>query len=191
MRKISIAAELTLDRFCADHRVHGGVLRLLFGVVSVLALASNLLFLMAILSMLQATLTLPGIAAIALTLGMAIDANVLINERIREKNCAQACHRKMAIRPVMNARLIPSSIQTSPRSLPVWHSDLGLWAGARFCRGALPRNLDLALLRSDGVARHRKFDFMAARSPQNLSIGNVNWHKSDAKPERGVLLRIH
>ncbi|WP_374683249.1 protein translocase subunit SecD [Accumulibacter sp.] len=58
---------------------------LLFGVVSVIALASNLLFLVALLSMLQATLTLPGIAAIALTLGMAIDANVLINERIREE----------------------------------------------------------------------------------------------------------
>ena len=46
---------------------------------------SNLLFLIALLSLLQATLTLPGIAAIALTLGMAIDANVLINERIREE----------------------------------------------------------------------------------------------------------
>ena len=57
----------------------------MFGLVSVLALGSNLLFLIAILSMLQATLTLPGIAAIALTLGMAIDANVLINERIREE----------------------------------------------------------------------------------------------------------
>ncbi|MDP2882107.1 MAG: protein translocase subunit SecD [Azonexus sp.] len=57
----------------------------MFGVVSVIALASNLLFLVAILSLLQATLTLPGIAAIALTLGMAIDANVLINERIREE----------------------------------------------------------------------------------------------------------
>ena len=57
----------------------------MFGVVSVIALASNLLFLVAILSLLQATLTLPGIAAIALTLGMAIDANVLINERVREE----------------------------------------------------------------------------------------------------------
>ncbi|MGB4065743.1 MAG: protein translocase subunit SecD [Azonexus sp.] len=57
----------------------------IFGVVSVIALASNLLFLVAILSLLQATLTLPGIAAIALTLGMAIDANVLINERVREE----------------------------------------------------------------------------------------------------------
>lgn len=57
----------------------------LFGIVSVLALASNLVLLIALLALLQATLTLPGIAAIALTLGMAIDANVLINERIREE----------------------------------------------------------------------------------------------------------
>ncbi|MDX9738370.1 MAG: protein translocase subunit SecD, partial [Azonexus sp.] len=55
------------------------------GLISVIALASNLLLLVALLSLLQATLTLPGIAAIALTLGMAIDANVLINERIREE----------------------------------------------------------------------------------------------------------
>lgn len=58
---------------------------LLFGVFSTAALAFNLLLLVAVLSMLQATLTLPGIAAIALTLGMAIDANVLINERVREE----------------------------------------------------------------------------------------------------------
>jgi len=58
---------------------------LLFGFVSVTALTANLLFLVAILSLLQATLTLPGIAAVALTLGMAIDANVLINERVREE----------------------------------------------------------------------------------------------------------
>lgn len=56
-----------------------------FGIFSVVALSANLLFLIAILSALQATLTLPGIAAIALTLGMAIDSNVLINERIREE----------------------------------------------------------------------------------------------------------
>ena len=56
-----------------------------FGVFSAIALTVNLLMLTALLSMLQATLTLPGIAAIALTLGMAIDANVLINERVREE----------------------------------------------------------------------------------------------------------
>ncbi|MEY3695635.1 MAG: protein translocase subunit SecD [Pseudomonadota bacterium] len=58
---------------------------LLFGAFSVIALAVNVMLLIAVLSMLQATLTLPGIAAIALTLGMAIDANVLINERVREE----------------------------------------------------------------------------------------------------------
>ncbi len=58
---------------------------LLMGLISTIALSVNLLLLVAILSMLQATLTLPGIAAIALTLGMAIDSNVLINERIREE----------------------------------------------------------------------------------------------------------
>ncbi len=58
---------------------------LIFGLVSVLALASNLMLLIALLSLLQATLTLPGIAAIALALGMAIDSNVLINERVREE----------------------------------------------------------------------------------------------------------
>ena len=57
----------------------------LFGVFSSLALAFNLLLLVAVLSLLQATLTLPGMAAMALALGMAIDANVLINERIREE----------------------------------------------------------------------------------------------------------
>ncbi len=57
----------------------------LFGVFSAIALTVNLLLLIAVLSMLQATLTLPGMAAMALTLGMAIDSNVLINERIREE----------------------------------------------------------------------------------------------------------
>ena len=57
----------------------------IFGLISVTALAINLVLLIALLSLLQATLTLPGIAAIALTLGMAIDSNVLINERVREE----------------------------------------------------------------------------------------------------------
>ena len=58
---------------------------MLFGIISSIALGVNLLLLVAVLSMLQATLTLPGMAAMALVLGMAIDANVLINERIREE----------------------------------------------------------------------------------------------------------
>ena len=56
-----------------------------FGVVSAISLICNVMMLCAILSLLQATLTLPGIAAIALTLGMAVDSNVLINERVREE----------------------------------------------------------------------------------------------------------
>jgi preprotein translocase subunit SecD len=56
-----------------------------FGLISVAALSINVMLLVALLSLLQATLTLPGIAAIALTLGMAIDSNVLINERVREE----------------------------------------------------------------------------------------------------------
>jgi preprotein translocase subunit SecD len=56
-----------------------------FGVISALSLAVNLFLLVALLSMIQATLTLPGIAAVALSLGMAIDSNVLINERVREE----------------------------------------------------------------------------------------------------------
>ena len=58
---------------------------MLFGMFSSISLAVNLLLLVAVLSMLQATLTLPGMAAMALVLGMAIDANVLINERVREE----------------------------------------------------------------------------------------------------------
>jgi len=58
---------------------------MMFGVFSSIALGVNLLLLVAVLSMLQATLTLPGMAAVALALGMAIDSNVLINERVREE----------------------------------------------------------------------------------------------------------
>ncbi|MGB3427773.1 MAG: protein translocase subunit SecD [Burkholderiaceae bacterium] len=57
----------------------------IFGLISVAALSVNMMLLIALLSMLQATMTLPGIAAVALALGMAIDSNVLINERVREE----------------------------------------------------------------------------------------------------------
>jgi preprotein translocase subunit SecD len=84
----------------------------LFGGISVVALGINLLLLLAILSMLQATLTLPGLAAIALTLGMAIDANVLINERIREELRGEI-RLKPLFMLVMIAPLIRFSTQTS------------------------------------------------------------------------------
>ncbi|CAN7944474.1 unnamed protein product, partial [Ixodes hexagonus] len=57
----------------------------LFGVIADVALVLNIIFIVAVLSILGATLTLPGIAGIVLTVGMAVDANVLINERIREE----------------------------------------------------------------------------------------------------------
>jgi preprotein translocase subunit SecD len=87
---------------------------LLFGVFSTLALAFNLLLLVAVLSMLQATLTLPGIAAIALTLGMAIDANVLINERVREELRGGASP-QAAINTGYERPGAPSWTPTSPR----------------------------------------------------------------------------
>jgi len=57
----------------------------MFGLIANIGLALNVVLLIALLSLLQATLTLPGIAGILLTVGMAVDANVLINERIREE----------------------------------------------------------------------------------------------------------
>jgi preprotein translocase subunit SecD len=86
----------------------------MFGFFSVLALACNLLLLMALLSLMQATLTLPGMAAIALALGMAIDANVLINERIREELRAGATPQARS-RPASTAHGPPSSTPTSRR----------------------------------------------------------------------------
>jgi preprotein translocase subunit SecD len=81
---IAAGFKSTVYGFCAISAFMA-VYYVVFGIVSVLSLAINLMLLVALLSMLQATLTLPGIAAIAFTLGMAIDANVLINERIREE----------------------------------------------------------------------------------------------------------
>jgi preprotein translocase subunit SecD len=83
----------------------------LFGFFSVVALACNLLFLLAILSTLHVTLTLPGIAAIALALGMAIDANVLINERIREE-LRVAIRRRRRSRPASATPGPPSWTRT-------------------------------------------------------------------------------
>ena len=102
-----------------------------FGVFSALALCSNLLLLVALLSMLQATLTLPGIAAIALTLGMAIDANVLINERVREElrggATPQAANPRTGPEPKMRSESPAISVVTlesrmvpKARSYPAW-----------------------------------------------------------------------
>ena len=92
-------------RLCRDRAVHVRHYGL-FGLISTLALAFNLLLLVAVLSLLQATLTLPGIAAIALALGMAIDANVLINERVREE-LRNGATPQMAIPTAMSAPSAP------------------------------------------------------------------------------------
>jgi preprotein translocase subunit SecD len=124
----------------------------LFGFFSVLALACNLLFLLGILSMLQATLTLPGIAAIALALGMAIDANVLINERIREElragNTPQA-----AISAGFShawATILDSNVTTLIVGLAL------LGRGARLRGRALPGHPDLDVLGRVRFARRRE-----------------------------------
>ena len=108
---------------------------MLFGLFSGIALAVNLLLLVAILSMLQATLTLPGMAAMALALGMAIDSNVLINERVREEP---------------RNGVSPQAAMGHDFRLQHHHIDcrsglarLRVWPGARLCRGALHRHPDI------------------------------------------------
>jgi preprotein translocase subunit SecD len=154
---------------------------MLFGVVSVIALASNLLFLMAILSMLQATLTLPGIAAIALTLGMAIDANVLINERIREELRAGVSP-QMAIQAGYERALdtiIDSNVTTliAGLALLIWGSGPVRGFAVVHCLGIMT-SLFSAVMVSRGIVNLIYGGKKAAR----LSIGNVDWHKPDAKP---------
>ena len=154
---------------------------MLFGVVSVLALASNLLFLMAILSMLQATLTLPGIAAIALTLGMAIDANVLINERIREELRAGVSP-QMAIQAGYERALdtiIDSNVTTliAGMALLIWGSGPVRGFAVVHCLGILT-SLFSAVMVSRGIVNL----IYGGKKSAKLAIGNVNWHKSDAKP---------
>ncbi len=130
----------------------------LFGAISVVALASNLLFLIALLSMLQATLTLPGIAAIALALGMAIDSNVLINERIREElrqGRAAADGDRRGLRPRVrhDHRLEHHDADRRPRAARV-----RLGPDPRLRGRPLPRHPDVDLLVGVRVARAREPD---------------------------------
>ena len=126
---------------------------LLFGVFSTLALAFNLLLLVAVLSMLQATLTLPGIAAIALTLGMAIDANVLINERVREE-LRDGASPQAAIHAGYErawATILDSNVTTLIAGLALLA--FGSGPGARLRGGALPGHPDLDVLGRGVLAR--------------------------------------
>ena len=125
----------------------------LFGLFSTIALAFNLMLLIALLSLLQATLTLPGMAAIALTLGMAIDANVLINERIREE-LRNGASPQTAINLGYDrawATILDSNVTTLIAGLALLDLRLGPDQGLR--GGPLPRDPDIDVLRGLRFAR--------------------------------------
>ncbi len=150
---------------------------MLFGVVSVTALACNLFFLVALLSMLQATLTLPGIAAIALALGMAIDANVLINERIREE-LRNGMSPQMAIQAGYDRALdtiIDSNITTLivGFALLIWGSGPVRGFAVVHCLGILT-SVFSAVMVSRGLVN---LIYGGKKKVAKLSIGNVAWHK--------------
>ena len=152
---------------------------MLFGVVSVTALACNLFFLVALLSMLQATLTLPGIAAIALALGMAIDANVLINERIREE-LRNGMSPQMAIQAGYDRALdtiIDSNITTLivGFALLIWGSGPVRGFAVVHCLGILT-SVFSAVMVSRGLVN---LIYGGKKKVAKLSIGNVNWHKGN------------
>jgi preprotein translocase subunit SecD len=154
----------------------------LFGVISVAALAANLLFLVALLSMLQATLTLPGIAAIALALGMAIDANVLINERIREELRAGMTP-QMAIQAGYERAfdtIFDSNITTLIAGLSLLAFGSGPVRGFAVvhCLGILT-SIFSAVMVSRGIVN---LIYGGRRKVAKVSIGNTQWHKKDAKP---------
>jgi len=152
----------------------------LFGLISVTALAANLLFLVALLSMLQATLTLPGIAAIALTLGMAIDANVLINERIREELRA-GMSPQMAIQVGYErafGTIFDSNITTLIAGLSLLAFGSGPVRGFAVvhCLGILT-SIFSAVMVSRGIVN---LIYGGRKKVARVSIGNTDWHKKDA-----------
>jgi preprotein translocase subunit SecD len=154
----------------------------LFGIVSVIALAVNLMLLVALLSMLQATLTLPGIAAIALTLGMAIDANVLINERIREELRAGTTP-QAAIQAGYQrawATILDSNITTLIAGIALFMFGTGPVRGFAVvhCLGILT-SMFSAVLVSRAIVN---LVFGGRRKLERLPIGNVDWSKRAPKP---------
>ncbi len=149
-----------------------------FGVISVISLAANLLFLVALLSMLQATLTLPGIAAIALTLGMAIDANVLINERIREE-LRSGMSPQMAIVTGYDRALdtiIDSNITTliAGLALLIWGSGPVRGFAVVHCLGIIT-SIFSAVMVSRGIVN---FVYGSKKKMTSLPIGDVSWDKT-------------
>lgn len=153
---------------------------MLFGAISVVALGSNLLFLVALLSMMQATLTLPGIAAIALTLGMAIDANVLINERIREEVRA-GMSPQMAIQTGYDRAfdtILDSNITTliAGVALLVWGSGPVRGFAVVHCLGILT-SIFSAVVVSRGLVN---LIYGGKKKINKLSIGDTSWSQKAA-----------
>jgi preprotein translocase subunit SecD len=155
---------------------------LMFGTVSVLALGANLLLLVALLSMLQATLTLPGMAGIALTLGMAIDANVLINERIREE-LRNGMPPQTAIHAGYEnafATILDSNITTLIAGIALFMFGTGPVRGFAVvhCLGILT-SMFSAVLVSRAIVN---LTFGRKKRLERLPIGNVDWQKSAPRP---------
>ena len=156
----------------------------LFGAVSVAALAANLLFLVGLLSMLQFTLTLPGIAAIALTLGMAIDANVLINERVREE-VRSGMTPQMAIQAGYERAfdtILDSNITTLIAGLALLAFGSGPVRGFAVvhCLGILT-SIFSAVMVSRGLVN---IIYGGRKKVARLSIGNTTWDKNDDKTKK-------
>jgi preprotein translocase subunit SecD len=154
---------------------------MLFGVVSVISLAVNLLLLVALLSMLQATLTLPGIAAIALTLGMAIDANVLINERVREELRSGTTPQAAISEGYKRAwaTILDSNITSLCAGVSLFLLGSGPVRGFAVvhCLGILTSMFSAVAVSRSMV----NLIFGTRKRLEGLPIGNVDWHKR-AKP---------
>ena len=157
-----------------------------FGLISVVALSVNVMLLIALLSMLQATMTLPGIAAVALTLGMAIDANVLINERVREE-LRNGRTPQQAITEGYDkafATILDSNVTTLIAGIALLTFGSGPVRGLR--DRALARHPDLDLLRGVRVAGDRQ---PRLRLPQEAAgdLGRPDleagrpWHDGETK----------
>ena len=151
-----------------------------FGLISVLALACNLLFLVGILSIMQATLTLPGIAAVALTLGMAIDSNVLINERVREE-LRSGMTPQMAIQAGYErafGTILDSNVTTLIAGLALLAFGSGPIRGFAVvhCLGILT-SIFSAVVVSRGIVN---LVYGGRKKIASLAIGNTNWHRKAA-----------
>jgi preprotein translocase subunit SecD len=153
---------------------------MVFGVISVMALACNLLFLVGILSIMQVTLTLPGIAAIALTLGMAIDANVLINERVREELRAGMTP-QMAIQAGYErafGTILDSNVTTLIAGVALLAFGSGPIRGFAVvhCLGILT-SIFSAVVVSRGIVNLIYGGGGRGKKGVKLAIGNVDWHR--------------